>query len=281
MKPTFGISFGLPQQGGGGYPINPYGPNPHINPYGGSIGAAGINLGLVSVNPLVSVQVTKDDYGEKVVKPFVNLHVTPNNYLVHKLEDILSYKKHVVFNKHKHFHYHKPHYYHHGPHYYHHDHPEIYKEHPYPSEIYHGPPGPPEIPDYESYGPPGPPEYEGPHVFKPHGPPSHHISSEVNYFEDKPSYYDDPLNYGGVSGAYEGSFFGRTLNNTNYVNGNSVLQQFEQKFNDGEINYANYDNSLRRENTRSGKSLSSFNSNPIKFPNNRKRRDLTSNTTKV
>lgn len=300
VKPTFGVSFGLPQQGGGGYPINPYGPNPHVNPYGGAVGQAGINLGLVSVNPLVSIQVTKDDYGEKVVKPFVNLHVTPNNYLVHKLEDILSYKKHLVFNKHKHFHYHKPSHYHHGPHY-HHSHPEIYKEHPehpYPSDIYpsyhpaeyeshHGPPGPSFHPGhYESHGPPGPIDYEGPPHFS-HGPPSH-FSPEPAYHDHKPyehSYYDDPLNYGGVGGAYEGSFFGRTLNNTDFVNGNSVQQQYERQYNDALNINNNFNSELKLENnynTRAGKSLS--NSNSFKFPSDRKRRDLTQelkSTTKV
>ncbi|XP_049860124.1 uncharacterized protein LOC126354469 isoform X1 [Schistocerca gregaria] len=137
LKPTFGVSFGLPQGGGGGYPLNPFGPNPAINPYGGSVGGpGGINLGLVSVNPLVSVQVTKDEYGGKVVKPLVNLHVTPNPGLVHKLGSLLhggfhkpgyglfhkpgfpSYVKHDHDHHHHHVHvskpapvYHKPHYY--------------------------------------------------------------------------------------------------------------------------------------------------------------------------
>ncbi|XP_047111997.1 uncharacterized protein LOC124788758 [Schistocerca piceifrons] len=137
LKPTFGVSFGLPQGGGGGYPLNPFGPNPAINPYGGSVGGpGGINLGLVSVNPLVSVQVTKDEYGDKVVKPLVNLHVTPNPGLVHKLGSLLhggfhkpgyglfhkpgfpSYVKHDHDHHHHHVHvskpapvYHKPHYY--------------------------------------------------------------------------------------------------------------------------------------------------------------------------
>ncbi|XP_044009873.1 uncharacterized protein LOC122853451 isoform X2 [Aphidius gifuensis] len=104
VKPTWGVSFGLPQGGNGGgggsggYPINPYGENPLLNPYpgyggGGANGANGINLGLVSVNPLLALQVGKDDYGEKVVKPFVNLHVTPNQGLVNKLGNFLAHKK--------------------------------------------------------------------------------------------------------------------------------------------------------------------------------------------
>lgn len=90
VRPTFGVSFGLPSGGGGSYPISPYGPNPSVNPYGNSLGGSnGLNLGLVSVNPLLSLQVSKDEYGEKIVKPWVNLHVTPNAGLVHKVGDIV------------------------------------------------------------------------------------------------------------------------------------------------------------------------------------------------
>lgn len=184
VKPTFGISFGLPQQGGGGYPINLHGPNPLINPYGSSLGNAGINLGLVSVNPLVSVQIEKDDFGQKVVKPFVNLHVTPNDYLVHKLENLLAYKKDAIFNKHEHYHHH------HGPykhHHYHHKKPHYFhgpsKPHFIRKPIYHTPP--PEIVDPE-------PEY----------PP-----------QLGTTYFDDPLNYGSGSVYDDGLLIGRATNN--------------------------------------------------------------------
>lgn len=97
LKPTWGISFGLPQTGGS-YPINPYGDNALVNPYRG-YGSAdqGINLGLVSVNPLLAVQFTKDEYGDKVVKPFVNFHVTPNRNIVQKLGHLISHKKQTLF----------------------------------------------------------------------------------------------------------------------------------------------------------------------------------------
>lgn len=88
VRPTFGVSFGLPS--GGGYPISPNGPSPSVNPYGHSLGGGnGLNLGLISVNPLLSLQVSKDEYGEKIVKPWVNLHVTPNAGLVHKVGDFV------------------------------------------------------------------------------------------------------------------------------------------------------------------------------------------------
>ncbi|XP_020292201.1 uncharacterized protein LOC109858907 isoform X2 [Pseudomyrmex gracilis] len=103
VKPTWGVSFGLPQTGGIGpiapHPGNPLGV-PGYTPGYGLVGGQGINLGPVSVNPLVAVQVTKDEYGEKVVKPFVNLHVTPNPALVHKLGHLLAYKKQNLFGGH-------------------------------------------------------------------------------------------------------------------------------------------------------------------------------------
>ncbi|XP_017884385.1 uncharacterized protein LOC108627588 isoform X1 [Ceratina calcarata] len=98
LKPTWGISFGLPQTGGP-YPIGPHGDNVLVNPYNGYGSAGqGINLGLVSVNPLLAVQFTKDEYGDKVVKPFVNLHVTPSQHIVHKLGHLLSHKKQALFD---------------------------------------------------------------------------------------------------------------------------------------------------------------------------------------
>ncbi|KAJ8953991.1 hypothetical protein NQ314_007184 [Rhamnusium bicolor] len=308
IKPTIGISFGLPQQGGGGYPINPYGPNPHVNPYGGAIGGAGINLGLVSINPLISIQVTKDDYGNKEIKPFVNLHVTPNNYLVHKFEDLLSYKKAVIFNKHKHYHIHKGH----RPHYHHNHLPQVNHDH-HPSHIeYEGPP----VGDIHGH-------YTGPlneHSHYPESPEYSHsqypgLGPQYDYSHG--SHYDNPLNYGGVSDFdgpvvdYENSFYGRAYqNNTNYVTGNNVLQQYQHQYENGQNSYGNLDNdnyndigndqyeynsnidnsyksssdrlSQTTPNLRSGKSLKNAptSSNPIKFPSSRKRRDLLQDETR-
>lgn len=199
IKPTFGLSFGLPSQGGGGYPINPYGPHPLVNPYGGSIGHQGINLGLVSVNPLISLQVTKDDYGAKVFKPFVNLHVTPNNYLLHKFEDLFAYKK--VFNKHKHLHFYKPH--RHRPHHkhynVHHSSPVIHYSRPIyhkPQHIIHGHPAPyshgsaaieydsPPSGSYPSDGPPGPGSYPSDSFPGPGSHPSDNFPGPASYPSD-------------------------------------------------------------------------------------------------
>ncbi|XP_076240927.1 uncharacterized protein LOC143183288 [Calliopsis andreniformis] len=96
VKPTWGISFGLPQAGAP-YPVGPYGGNA-LSPYGGyGLTDQGINFGLVSVNPLVAVQFTKDEYGDKVVKPYVNFHVTPNRNLVHKLGHLIAHKKQSLY----------------------------------------------------------------------------------------------------------------------------------------------------------------------------------------
>ncbi|XP_019844292.3 uncharacterized protein LOC105234011 isoform X1 [Bactrocera dorsalis] len=106
ILPTYGVSFGLPYPtGGGGYPANPQGdfypaPNPHF----GSIGPNGLNLGLLNVNPLVSVQVQKTEFGDKVVKPLVNLHVTPNANIFLKVSELFKSKPEYIHNTHYHHH---------------------------------------------------------------------------------------------------------------------------------------------------------------------------------
>lgn len=300
LKPTFGLSFGLPYQGGGGYPFSPHG----IYPHHGTVDGTGINLGLVSVNPLVSVQFTKDDYGNKVIKPFVNLHLTPNSYLINKFEDLVAYKKGVIFNKHKHYHVHAehPHHPHHGgyegpyreyPGEFHHGEPEIIHGPPpgyhHGPEIYDGPPSHFSGPDHYS-GPPhhhynhGPPE---PYPFDHHGPPGHYEGPSgpgPDYFPGKPGYYDDPLNYGG--GHYD-SFSGRAFSNSTTTSpGASLFDQYQQKYNEGAHTYGNkisFDeanhNSIEIEQSngfRGGKSLNfGGDGGKISFPSSRRRRDVT------
>lgn len=151
LRPTFGVSFGLPSGGaGGGYPINPYSPNPAVNPYFGSVGGNGLDLGLVNVNPLLSVQVTKDEYGEKVVKPLVNLHVTPNHGLIHKVGNIFhkfkepGYGGYGGYGGHGGYGYPPP---------LHHQHHHQHFHTPPPPPIYHKPPY---YTSYKPYGPPRP-----------------------------------------------------------------------------------------------------------------------------
>lgn len=159
ILPTLGVSFGLPYAGG--YPINPLG-QPHApNPYFGAIGPDGLNLGLLNVNPLVSLQVTKNEHGEKLVKPLVNLHVTPNAGIIKAVGSLFLSKKQGLHN-----------------HYHHHLHrypppPPIH----YPGEFghfdnHHGPPTGPGF-----HGPTGPgfhgPEFHGPTGPGFHGPEFH------------------------------------------------------------------------------------------------------------
>lgn len=167
IRPTFGVSFGLPS-GGAGYPISPYGPNPAINPYGHSLGGGnGLNLGLVNVNPLLSLQVSKGDDGEKVVKPWVNLHVTPNHLLVDKFGHLIHKLK-------------EPHYEHYGhPPAYYHQH-----NHFHTSPVYSHPPRP-YYPERPSFGSHYAPSYHGYNSLD-YGPPVH---------EDEGDDYDSGYGY--------------------------------------------------------------------------------------
>lgn len=189
VQPTFGVSFGLPQPSHGGYPINPYNSNPLHNPYGPALNSGGLNLGLVSVNPLLAIQVTKNDYGEKVVQPFVNLHVTPNEHVVNKIGTLFHEKKQYLLNKHEHYHHYNPHhheYYHHKPAHYLHYGPHI----PHgPHYEPHGPHFEPHGPHFEPHGPHYEPHYPQPpnHQFGPqYGPPvysPHYGHTEAGYFK--------------------------------------------------------------------------------------------------
>lgn len=140
ILPTLGVSFGLPVPNYGGYPISPFGP--HIpNQHFGAISPNGLNLGLVNVNPLVSLQVTKSEHGGKLVKPFINLHVTPNKGIFDTLGGLFYAKKGAI-HKHLHLHRYPP-------------------QHPIFIDGHHGPPDFP------------PPHYPPPHFLEPHYPPQH------------------------------------------------------------------------------------------------------------
>lgn len=191
------------------------GGSPAQNPYFGSISPNGLNLGLVNVNPLVSFQFAKNEYGEKTFKPLVNLHVTPNENIINKVGALLKAKKYGfggygggggggvggagLYNQHyhSHTHYDTPS----GP---------IYRPHHYQS----GPPSP----HFE-----GPPQY---HHFPSNGPPSHfdgathysapHISAP--HFSAPPEYYPTTGYAGDFSSfsspaAYDTSYHANTNNN--------------------------------------------------------------------
>lgn len=140
-----------------GYPLGPGGfaPNPHF----GAISPNGLNLGLLNVNPLFSLQVTKSEHGQKLVKPFVNLHVTPSENIIGKIGGLFAAKKGAL---HKHYH--------------HHQHRYPPPPHHFPFESYHQP-------HFE--GPP--PHFDGPpHHFE--GPP-HHFEGPPQHFEGGPPHY--------------------------------------------------------------------------------------------
>ena len=261
MQPTFGVSFGLPQPSSG-YPINPYNSNPLHNPYGPALNGGGLNLGLVSVNPLLAVQVTKNDYGEKIVKPFVNLHVTPNEHVVNKLGHLFHEKKQYLLNKHEHYHHYNPYSYNNYPH-------QSYPSHPYrpivPPVGHHPPPYPGigHLPishapvDYHGgYGIHRPPTYS------PQYPYNHHnqynalgaaIGSEDYYDEDNNN-YDDTLQYN----SYNNFGFERSLNDS--VNNKGLAYA---------TRYA-YSRSL---NVPSNSGVNRENQ-AIRFPENRKKREI-------
>lgn len=166
ILPTLGLSFGLPFPTNN-YPISPFGniPNPQF-------GANGLNLGLLNVNPLFSLQVTKSENGEKLVKPFVNLHVTPNEGIIGKIGHLFAAKKGGLHN-----HYHK-------------------HLHRYPGYGPYGPPGYP--PHFEGPILPHPPPFEGPFLPHPHPPhfdgpifskPPHHFHGHGPIFSKPPPFY--------------------------------------------------------------------------------------------
>lgn len=82
----------------------------------------------MNVNPLLSFQFAKNEYGEKVFKPLVNLHVTPNENIIHKVGALFKAKKfgHYQPNYNQHYHTHThfsasppvyhPHHYESSPH---------------------------------------------------------------------------------------------------------------------------------------------------------------------
>lgn len=171
ILPTIGVSFGLPFPTHN-YPISPNGNIP--NPYFGSISPNGLNLGLLNVNPLFSLQVTKSEHGEKLVKPFVNLHVTPNENIIGKIGSLFLAKKGALHRHyHKHLHRYPPPPPHYDPHQFD---PHL---HPHPPPNYFDgltlshPPFP--LAHFEEHNLPHPPHFGG-HIFS--NPPPFYKDTE-------------------------------------------------------------------------------------------------------
>lgn len=278
MVPTFGVSFGLPYPTGGGYPINPYGPYPGPNPYGNAINANGLNLGLVNVNPLVSFQVSKNEFGEKLLKPLVNLHVTPNEHLINKVGSIFHAKKQGLFgggggggyggsvNQHYHTHTHlnEP--------------PSVYHPHHHGGHNH---------PHYPSHGHSGPEFY-----------PSQNYGGAYGYPTGPQGYYRENADTTGPQGYYDNSgpgptspefnsnsFYSRSANATQYDIPNNNNQQSQGFFQNSNIpnNYANnyqqYSQSQNAQNNYPNENQQNSQNTPnegtgrmVAFPTSRRRR---------
>lgn len=260
VEPQFGVSFGLPYPSGA-YPLNPFnGGYPAQNPHFGSISPNGLNLGLVNVNPLVSFQFAKNEYGEKLFKPLVNLHVTPNEGLIHKVGNLFKAKKYGGgfsqgnYNQHYHTHTHYP-----APPAVYHPH-HHYGEH-YGGEHFYGGAGPEFYPSGPSYG------------FGPHYRDSSPYASDANpgYTADsgysQPEYDFNPNAY--YSRSANNSFnFDNSYNYQNVYPNNNQLQLDQPSGNAGYAsNYENYNQNYIQPNAPQTVAPQS-----VSFPNSRRRR---------
>lgn len=264
--------------------MNPYGGYPAQNPYFGSISPNGLNLGLVNVNPLVSFQLSKNEHGEKLFKPLVNLHVTPNEHLIHKVGDLFKAKKfgvqQALYNQHYHTHTHYP-----SP-------PEVYHPHHHPHH-YEGPEFYPSGPSFGpgNFGHGGGGGGGGGYGFSSGYGYSQGIyrdggSNGYDDYSSGPSAdsynnnnYNDNNNYNG--NYYNNGYYTRSANVSidaqpelpafNYQNVYPQNQQLETKElpNNYANNYANYDNANHsKDNQNSAQSVS--------FPSKRRRRSADS-----
>lgn len=242
-------------QSGGGYPLNPFGAGPAVNPYGNVVGGGGINLGLVSVNPLVSFQLTRNEEGEKLFKPFINLHVTPNDFLVHKFSSFLHNKKQAL---HHHLHHHAyppPPYYPRPPYF---GPPHHHRPIPRPPPIFDHPHGPIDEPPYEPISelPPRPPYfYAPPYIYRDRPAGSHHrlphyfTQDDFSSPSESAPYLEDTLN--NYEGSFSGGnldFFKRTItNSSNPIKFNSIIDEYKNRYENqspfvNQYNTASYEN---------------------------------------
>lgn len=263
--------------------MNPYGGNPAQNPYFGSISPNGLNLGLVNVNPLVSFQLSKNEHGEKLFKPLVNLHVTPNEHLIHKVGDLFKAKKfgvqQALYNQHYHTHTHYP-----TP-------PEVYHPHHHPHH-YEGPEFYPSGPNFGQsgfghgggggYGYSGYPQgiyrdsSSNDGAFNQNVYDGYNTASGADGYNNNNNYNDN--NYNG--NYYNNDYYSRSANVSidaqpelpafNYQNVYPQNQQLQtnQLPNNYANNFANYDSSQSKDNQNPAKSVS--------FPSKRRKRNADS-----
>lgn len=261
VEPQFGVSFGLPYPSGA-YPFNTFnGGSPAQNPYFGSISPNGLNLGLVNVNPLVSFQFAKNEFGEKTFKPLVNFHVTPNENLISKVGNLFKAKKHgygyggspAMYNQHYHTHMHYPNYQS-PPHYY--ESPHHY-ENPH---HYEG--GPPHFGPSEYFGSSGPSGFSD---------SEYGFSSPGGYF---PGSYSNNIDSPITAPAYD--FDVNT--NTYYSrsgNGSVIQQNYANNFD----NYNNQQNDYAQNVVNTNlKQMQNKSFKSVSFPSNRRKRSVDEST---
>lgn len=228
--------------------MNPFnGGSPAQNPHFGSISPNGLNLGLVNVNPLVSFQFAKNEFGEKTFKPLVNLHVTPNQNIINTVGSLFKNKKYGFgggggggsppyqhYHTHNHFDASSP-YYHQHPH-----HSPSHFEgpiHHYGPSISSSPP---------SYFPSG---SGGPLSFQNSGPPPvEYYAGEYGF--NSPSFYHDTSYHANTNNNIESNLTPAEMqayfNNRNSNNNNSIGGvAFNHNAYAG--NYANYNSKVLNE----------------------------------
>lgn len=207
----------------------------------------------MNVNPFFSLHLNKDEHGEKVLHPSINLHITPSEHIFTKLIDKKHHvKKVILHNKLNQLSQTGP--------YPPQIHPPILQQHP--QIIYSQPPNFPHIPEDIHY----PPPYGNPHITPYEGP---------GFLPDTPGFL--PGGEGFIPGG-DHIPFGPGPGPTPYFDdhpnsGFNPLYDAPPNFQSGP-HYRNANLTRNFQVARAGKSLK--NDKNVIFPNNRKRRDVTS-----
>lgn len=234
---------------------------------------------MVNVNPLVSFQFAKNEYGEKTFKPLVNLHVTPNENIINKVGALFKQKQFGGFggnggapsyNQHYHTHTHYP-----GPSYHH---PHQYETIP---PHFDGPPHHFEsVPHFEH-----PPHHfsTGPGDYYPSGYANDYGFSSPGYYPDSyhstnniesslattgPSSYDSFESNAYYSRSANASAVGQATYADNYVNYNQNFAEHQQQ----QQQYQSQAQAkIAQNNQKQGTATQS-----VSFPKNRRKRNANS-----
>lgn len=195
------------------------------------------------MNPLVSFQFAKNEFGEKTFKPLVNLHVTPNENIINKVGNLFKAKKYGGYGLHQNQHYHTHTHAHYPAQTIH---PAIYHPHHYEN-----------VPYFES---------------SPHFNPVHNHYIPSGYEFDAPSgyYRESSTNYLD-SDVVIGSLYEFDPNTNTYysrsANASIVAQTYAN-------NYANYKQNQEFSYTKSNIDNKKQDTQSVSFPNNRRKRSV-------